>query len=403
VLFVLSGVLASAGCGGDEGSDEGLVGSTTTGVRASASTVERVTAPASVVVGGRLEGVAVASGQTMVPPYPWWWVVDLAGAVTIDGSSRVAVEVGQDELGCGDERHPIDSFQVAEGDAVSFELADGDPGARPEFWMPPGGDTYTDVPAVRARQFRVDCPAGTVDGASALAAARARWEQAGPSSYEFVMTWQIFNDTHGDYRIAVADGMPLSIERSDGTRLDPARVEGDLPRTIDELFDALTREISADSFAATYDPRLGYPTSVTVDKMLDAVDDELTVRVSELTPGPVTPPPTVAPPIGQRIDATTVDWYPEPRDGTSFWLVVDATGGVTVEGSSRLTVRIPVDEVRCGPDEQPVDSLDTMQGVDSVSFELVDVHGGPVPIDTPMWNAGPAVSGRQLHIPTCPP
>jgi hypothetical protein len=91
----------------------------------------------------------------MAPPFPWWWVVDLAGGTTIDGSRRVAVEVVQDELGCGEEHHPIDSFQVAKGDTVTFELVDGDPGAKPDLWMPPGSDTYADVPAVRARQFFV--------------------------------------------------------------------------------------------------------------------------------------------------------------------------------------------------------------------------------------------------------
>ena len=323
-----------------------------------------------------MEGVAAASGQTMVPPYPWWWGVDLAGG-TIEGRSRVAVEVAQDELGCGDEHYPIGAFQIAVGDTVTFELADGDPGARPEFWFPPGDETYADEPAVQARQFRVDCPAGTEAAAAALAAPRAQWGRSA-ATYEFAMTWHVFNDTYGDYRIAVADGAAMSIVRGDGTDSTPTRVEGDLPRTIDELFDALAREVSADTFEATYDPELGYPTSVLVDEIREGEDDELEVRIPELTPGPVTAPTTVAPPIGQRIHTTTVDSYPEPPDGMSFWLVVDATDGITVDGSSRLTVQIPLGEVRCGPDLRPVQSLQSLQG-GTVSFELVAVGAGPGP------------------------
>ena len=237
--------------------------------------------------------------------------------------------------------------------------------------------------------------------ATELAAQREVWERNGPASYEFAMTWHVFNDTYGDYRIAVVDGQAVSISRGDGMQFDPARVEGDLPRTIDELFEWLQREVSADSFVATYDPDLGYPSSVTVDEMLNAVDDELEVNIPSLTPGAASIPAGTPAQIGQRIEATPVDLYPESPDGVSLWLLVDASSGVTVEGSSRLAVQIPIGEARCGPELRPVETLESVESA-VVSFELVAIGAGPLPQESPMWTAGPAVTGRQLQIPTCP-
>jgi Family of unknown function (DUF6174) len=401
-----AGVLVvSAGCGGDGGEVTGRDsvppsrGTTTT---STTSSTLAVTVPVAESGDGRVDGVAVILGQHMVAPHPWWWVVDLADGVTIEGSSRVLVEVPQDEVGCGAEHRPIGAFQIEEGDAVSFELVDGEPGERPRSWFGEVGASFESEPAVRGRQFRVACPDGTEAAATELAAQRSIWERVGPGSYEFSMSWYLFSDMYGDYRITVVDSDPVSIVRNDGTQFDPARIEGDLPRTIDELFDFLERDVSAESFVATYDPELGFPRSVMVDEMLNSVDDELEVRVDEFIAG-ASPPPAVAPaPIGQRIDVTPIDWYPDSPDGVSFWLVVDADGGVTVDGSSRLTVQISVDEVRCGPEQRPIGTLQSLEG-GVVSFELVATDAGPLPNDSPMWTAGPAVTGRQLHIPICPP
>ena len=409
--FTAGALILGVGCGGsgDETTTGGSVAQPSTAVTsvstATSSTSALTTALATVAVtepaSRRLEGVTVANGQTMEPPYPWWWVVDLTGGATIEGSGRVLVEVPQGEVGCGEAHHRIGAFQIEQGETVSFELVEGPTGKRPEFWMPPGTETFTAEPAVQARQFRVACPAGTEDAAAELAAQRALWERTGPATYEFAMSWHVFNDTYGDYRIAVVDGQPMAVLRGDGTHLDPARVEGELPRTIDELFDQLQREVAADSFIATYDPAWGYPTSVKVDEMLNAIDDELEVAVSSLTPGVGSIPAGTPAQIGQRIEATPVDSYPQSLDGVSLWLLVDAAGGVTVDGSSRLAVQVPIDQVRCGPELRPVETLDSLDN-EAVSFELVAIGAGPPPEELPMWTAGPAISARDLHIPICP-
>ena len=269
-----------------------------------ASTMSSVAGPAA----GVFEGVVVAIGQTMIEPYPRWWVIDLADEAVIEGSSRVLVEVANDDVGCGDVFHRMFAHQIDAGEAVSFELVAGEPGPRPDFWMTEGDETFDAAPAVRGQRLRAVCPEGTDAAAAQLAAQRAMWDERGPDSYEFSMTWHIFNSSYGDYRIGVAHGAAVSIVKDGATRLNPAGVESSsdagLPLTIDELFDELERQVSGDSFVASYDPQLGFPVSVEVDQMLNAVDDELEVRVADLVVGVPAAVVDRPPSIGQRVEAT---------------------------------------------------------------------------------------------------
>ena len=187
------------------------------------------------------------------------------------------------------------------------------------------------------------------------------------------------------------------------TRLNPAGVEGDLPLTIDELFDELERQVSGDSFVATYDPQLGFPVSVEVDQMLNAVDDELEVRVADLVAGVPAAVVDQPPSIGQRVEATAIVWPFESPDGVSFWLVVDAAGGVTIDGSSRLSVQVPVGEVRCGAELRPIETFESLQGPATVSFEVTALAADAPPDAGPMWQPDwPAVSGRAAAHPDMP-
>ena len=240
--------------------------------------IRHVAAPAAHV----LEGVIVATGQAPAEPYPWWGVLDLSDGATIESSSWVLVEVSNGDVGCGDEFHPMFAHQLDAGEAVSFEVVAGEPGPRPEFWMTPSGETFDAAPAVRGQRLRAACPEGTDAAAAQLASQRALWDERGPDAYEFSMTWHIFNNTYGDYRIGVADGVAVSVLKDGATRLNPAGAGRDMPLTIDDLFDELERQVAGDSFVATYDSKLGFPVSVEVDQMLNATDDELEVRVTDL-------------------------------------------------------------------------------------------------------------------------
>jgi hypothetical protein len=137
--------------------------------------------------------------------------------------------------------------------------------------------------------------------------------------------------------------------------------------------------------------------------MLNAVDDELEVRVSDLVAGEPAPVVDQPPQVGQRIEATTIYWPDASPDGVSLWLVVDTTGGVTVDGSSRLSLQVPVAEVRCGSELRPLDTLESLEGPATVSFEVTALAGEPRPDAEPEEPDWPTVNGRELHLPTCPP
>jgi hypothetical protein len=265
-------------CGDPDDAPAAAPAAPTSSLPGSAPTATGTTLPRSV-----FEGVTVAQSQADKPPHEWWWVIDLAGGATIDGSGRVLVEIPQDEVGCGDAMRAIDTFQLRDGATVTFELIDDAPDARPTYWFTENA-SFDSEPAVRGRRFRVECPPGTEEVAADLAAQRALWEQAGIDTYEFTMSYYVFSGLYGDYRISVVDGETVSLVREDGSELDSMLAE-ELPGTIDALFDHLERSASADNFVAEYDSELGYPRSVLVDHMVNAVDDELEVRITSLTPG----------------------------------------------------------------------------------------------------------------------
>ncbi len=57
----------------------------------------------------------------------------------------------------------------------------------------------------------------------------------------------------------------------------------ELPGSIDEVLDRLERQVGAERVDVRYDPDFGYPLSVRADRDLNAVDDELEFRISDVT------------------------------------------------------------------------------------------------------------------------
>ena len=159
-------MVVAVGCGG--GDADTAVSSTSPGAPATSTAVAAVTvAPASSATSGAgpatdvFEGVVVAIGQTMIEPHPWWWVIDLVDGATIEGMSRVLVEVANDDVGCGDEFHRMFAYRIEEGEPVSFGLSAGEPGPRPEFWMTLTDETFDGAPTVRGQRLRAACPRTT--------------------------------------------------------------------------------------------------------------------------------------------------------------------------------------------------------------------------------------------------
>ncbi len=106
----------------------------------------------------------------------------------------------------------------------------------------------------------------------------------GIDSYDF--TLQIVTELlYGTYQISVVDGTPVSVERLEGLfgpDVDVLEIP-ELPKTIDAVFDQLEREVAGDDFDAEFDDEFGYPTHVFVDRIADAVDDELEFFISDFT------------------------------------------------------------------------------------------------------------------------
>lgn len=114
-----------------------------------------------------------------------------------------------------------------------------------------------------------------------LAVARSRWLASGPPSYVFDLQLSCFcpQQTIGTVSITVVDGRFVDARASDGSSADSLLFEGYL--TVDRALETTRRLLEAKpaSFAASYDPSLGYPILVSVDPIALAVDDELTFRI----------------------------------------------------------------------------------------------------------------------------
>ena len=121
-------------------------------------------------------------------------------------------------------------------------------------------------------------------------AAQSRWQNSHLSHYRYSI--------HVGCFCAFMDRMPLSIEVANGavqsmTYNDGTPVPQDQTEnfarysTIDAVFgvtaDALHR---ADDVKVAYDPTYGFPSSVQIDYMRNAADDELTLSLSNFQPLP---------------------------------------------------------------------------------------------------------------------
>ncbi len=117
---------------------------------------------------------------------------------------------------------------------------------------------------------------------SDLAAARARWAAARPSSYEFVSSTLCFCPMEITAPVTVTvTGTTVSSRRyvSTGANVD-GRFASSFP-TIDGYFAVIdsARTRHPARIDVTYDPALGYPTRIAIDFVLNATDDEITYTI----------------------------------------------------------------------------------------------------------------------------
>ena len=127
----------------------------------------------------------------------------------------------------------------------------------------------------------VGCTDATGPEQDALAAARARWAQTNASNYVFELQRSCFcaPDFVRPVRIEVLGGIVNSAVYVDTE--EPVSPLTSVP-TIDDLFDEIQDAMDRMAFSviADYDADMGYPTSVSIDFIENAIDDEMAFIVS---------------------------------------------------------------------------------------------------------------------------
>ena len=118
----------------------------------------------------------------------------------------------------------------------------------------------------------------------ALASTRARWEASGIDSYVFEFQRLCFCPpvVIRQVRIEVVDGAVSSavyVDTGDPVD-DPSVSVPTIEDLFDEIQDAIDRE--ADSLETEYDSQAGYPISVSIDYIEQAIDDEMAFTVPTL-------------------------------------------------------------------------------------------------------------------------
>ena len=128
-------------------------------------------------------------------------------------------------------------------------------------------------------------------GRSDLEIARAKWLAQRPEKYAFNVRKACFCAVAGEVRIYVnRDSVVAVVGLPDAQSFDTRNYE-----SIEQLFDFIGRAIAkhAAVIRATYDPVLGYPTSIEYDGATNIADDEVNYTLTEVKPAyfTVDPPP----------------------------------------------------------------------------------------------------------------
>jgi len=126
-------------------------------------------------------------------------------------------------------------------------------------------------------------PGGEV--ARVAAEQRSFWRSQGLDSYTFAITRLCFcpPEWSGPFMVTVVDGV-TTLVTYEGAPAPVANVEH-IPKTIEAVFDLLVAS-AATTKDVTYDPVFGFPASYSVDPIVNAVDDEFAITVSDFDPSP---------------------------------------------------------------------------------------------------------------------
>jgi hypothetical protein len=114
-----------------------------------------------------------------------------------------------------------------------------------------------------------------------------KWEQANVSHYRYTLFVSCFCAFMEDMplTIEVKDDQVVSITRADGSLVEPGDPSLEIYTsysTIDNIFSKLQADINggADEVIVTYDATYGYPVTIAIDYIKDAIDDEISFEIS---------------------------------------------------------------------------------------------------------------------------
>lgn len=130
------------------------------------------------------------------------------------------------------------------------------------------------------------CSAVATEVPSALESARDKWQNANISHYRFNVNVSCFCAFTQEMPliVEVQNGEVASLEYQSGNEIDPASLEF-FQRfvTVDRLFEEIEKDQAgeADEVVVEYDETYGFPTTITIDFVEEATDDELYLTISE--------------------------------------------------------------------------------------------------------------------------
>jgi len=117
-----------------------------------------------------------------------------------------------------------------------------------------------------------------------FAAARQRWQTAGPRDYSFLLLQRCFCPRAPATRITVQNGVVQSARNiTDDTPVEPARLGG-LP-SLDGILQKIEEAYAqpADEISLTLNPTYGYPEHVFIDYYKRMADEELVYEIRDFT------------------------------------------------------------------------------------------------------------------------
>lgn len=120
------------------------------------------------------------------------------------------------------------------------------------------------------------------DALGALAQHQAQWQAKGLNDYTFTITPQCFCPFSDPLDVTVAGGVATRITKA-GQPVAPREVEG-LPKTVPELFAVLSARAGAAKLSVEWDPTFGFPASIQVDPIANAIDDEFGYLITNFRP-----------------------------------------------------------------------------------------------------------------------